>query len=76
MATTITGYTVTAVEDSQAEVPGGDVANSYLVTYVTHPDEQSHQVNVLKNQPDELAAIATAIENDVNTIAGIYQLGQ
>lgn len=76
MATTITGYTVTAVEDSQQEVPGGDVANSYLVTYVTHPDEQSHQVNVLKNQPDELAAIQAAIEQDVNTIAGIYQLGQ
>jgi len=76
MATSITGYEVTAVEDSQAEVPGGDVANSYLVTYVTHPDEQSHQVNVLKNQPNELAAIQSAIEADVATIAGIYQLGQ
>jgi hypothetical protein len=31
---------------------------------------------VLKNQPDELAAIQNAIEADVNTIAGIYQLGQ
>jgi len=76
MATAITGYEVTAVEDSQAEVPGGDVANSYLVTYVTLPDQQSHQVNVLKNQPNELAAIQAAIEADVNTIAGIYQLGQ
>jgi hypothetical protein len=76
MATDITGYSVTTVEDSQAEVPGGDVANSYLVTYVTHPDEQSHQVNVLKNQPDELAAIQQAIEADVGIIASIYQLGQ
>jgi len=75
MAISITGYSVQSVEDSQAEVPGGDVANSYLVTYVTHPDEQSHQVNVLKNQPDELSAIASAIEADVSTIAAIYQLG-
>jgi hypothetical protein len=75
MATEITGYSVTAVEDSQAEVPGGDVANSYLVSYVTHPDEQTHQVNVLKNQPDELGAIKSAIESEVGTIAAIYNLG-
>jgi hypothetical protein len=75
MATEITGYSVTAVEDSQAEVPGGDVANSYLVSYVTHPDEQTHQVNVLKNQPDELGAIKSAIEAEVGTIAAIYNLG-
>jgi hypothetical protein len=76
MAVEITGYTPTLVEDSQAEVPGGDVANSYLVTFVTHPDEQSHQVNVLKNQPDELGAIKAAIEKEVANITGIYQLGQ
>ena len=76
MATEITGYEVTAVEDSQQEVPGGDVANSYLVSYITLPDQQTHQVNVLKNQPNELAAIKSAIESDVATIAGIYQLGQ
>lgn len=68
------GYNVTLVSSDQVENANQDLVNVYDITFTIGSQPGTFTVQVQQNEPDVVAAAASAIQTVVDQVNGIYGL--